>query len=262
MQTATKSASEGYGFWFELNNGTYVGINQEKGPEVSFNTSDSNISALGLQNVLYGSEGWLGEHNGAVEIIAKDPGLGVSDVKIKDLTAGAHGEHWEFNDPVYAEHLCTGVWCNETFKTNGANGMYFTYNKEMAEGANTFELCAEDEALTKTCTDATVKVDDTPPNNIKLKGIAESGAELNATPHQLTLETTDAMSGIKSIAVSVDGKELGSPTGSCSPGECTASRPVTIDGESLGAGEHKLKVTAFDHADNEAPPQRIHLRYP
>jgi YD repeat-containing protein len=250
MQTATKSAAEGYGFWFELNNNAWVGINQEKGPEVSFNTSSSNISDF--QNALYSSEGWLGEYNGAVEIIAKDPGLGVSDVKVKDLTAGPHGEHWEFNDPVYAEHLCTGVWCAETFTSNTANGMYFTYNKEMAEGANTFELCAEDEALIKTCTDAMAKVDDTPPSNIKLKGIAESGAELNATPHQLTLEATDAMSGIKSIAVSVDGRELGSPAGSCSVAGCTASRAVTIDGESLGAGEHRLKVAALDNADNEA----------
>jgi YD repeat-containing protein len=248
MQTATKSASEGYGFWFELINNatnTWVGINQKSGPEVSFNTSEATIDE-GRQNVLYGSGGWLGEHNGAVEITAKDPGLGVSYVKIKDLTAGAYGEHWTFTDPVYNEHLCTGVWCANTYKT------HFTYNKEMAEGANTFELCAENEALMQACTDATVKIDNTPPSNYKLKGIAESGAELNAMPHQVTVEATDATSGVKSIAVWLDGKEIGSPAGSCSPGECTASRAVTIAGESLGAGEHKLRVKATDNADNVA----------
>jgi YD repeat-containing protein len=246
--TATENAPEGYGFWFEFYNGAWVSIYQEKGPEASFNTSESTFDE-GRQNVLYGSGGWLGEHNGAVEITAKDPGLGISDVKIKDLTAGAHGEHWTFVDPIYADHQCYGVWCNvgQTFKT------HFTYSPEMAEGANTFEVCAEDEAAMKTCTDATVKVDNTPPSSIKLKGIAESGAELNAMPHQVTLEATDVTSGVKSIAVLLDGEELGSPTGSCSPGECTASRTVTIDGESLGAGEHKLEVEAFDNAGNTAP---------
>jgi YD repeat-containing protein len=248
--TARENVPEGYGFWFELYNGTWVSILQEKGPEASFNTSEATIDE-GRQNVLYGSGGWLGAHNGAVEVTAKDPGLGVSDVKIKDLTAGAHGEHWTFNDPIYEDKQCYGVWCNvgQTFKT------HFTYSPEMAEGANTFEVCAEDEAAMKTCTDATVKVDNTPPANFKLKGIAENGTELNAMPHQVTVEATDATSGVKSIAVSLDGKEIGSPAGSCSPGECTASRAVTIDGESLGAGEHKLKVTAFDNADNEAPPK-------
>lgn len=249
--TATENVPEGYGFWFELYNGTWVSIFQEKGPEVSFETFEATL-ASGRQNVLYGSGGWLGEHNGAIEITAKDPGLGVSDLKIKDLTAGAHGEHWEFNDPVYADGLCTGVWCNEEFHTNGAYGMYFTYNKEMAEGTNTFELCAEDEAAMKTCTDATAKVDNTPPSNVKLKGIAESGAEVNATPHQLTVEATDTMSGVKSIAVLLDGQEIEAPAGSCSPGECTASRMVTIDAESLGAGEHKLFVKTTDNADNVA----------
>ncbi len=251
MQTANNSASEGYGFWLDLYN-AWVGIYQEKGPEVSFNTSEAIIGESGRQNVLYGSGGgWLGEANGAVEIIAKDPGLGVSDLRIKDLTAGAHGEHWEFNDPVYEEHKCTGVWCNPTFKTNGANGMYFTYNKEMAEGANTFELCAEDKALTNACTDATVNVDNTRPSKIKLNGIAAEGAELNATQHPVTVEATDERSGIKSIALAVDGREVGSPAGSCSPGECTATGAWTIDGESIGAGEHKLVATATDFAGNQ-----------
>jgi YD repeat-containing protein len=256
-QTATQSAPAEDSIWLHLYNAT-AGIRQETGPEVSFNTSEATIADAGArQNVLYGSGGWLGEANGAVEIIAKDPGLGVSDLKIKDLTAGAHGEHWEFNDPVYAEHLCTGIWCNETFKTNGANGMYFTYNKEMAEGANTFELCAEDEAFMKTCTDATVKVDGTPPGNIKLKAMAESGAELTAMSHPVTVEATDAASGVKSIAVSLDGTEIGSPTGSCPLGECTASRTVTINGENLGAGEHKLEIVATDNAGNVSPKKVI-----
>ena len=258
-QTATSSGAEHEGFWLELYNGSYVGVLQEKGPEVSFNTSEATLSgASGRQNVLYGSGGWLGEANGAVEITAKDPGIGVSKVTIQDLTAGPGGVHWKFEDRISAEKLCTGIWCNETFKTNGANGMYFTYNKEMAEGVNTFELCAEDEALMKTCTDATVNVDDTPPREIKLSGVAEKGAEISATQHQITVEATDGTkptpsSGVKSIAVSIDGREIAGPSASCPLGECTAKGTWTIDAESLGAGEHKLEIVATDNADNVSP---------
>jgi YD repeat-containing protein len=254
-QTATQSAPAENSNWFHLYNAT-VGVLQEKHPEVSFNTSEATISeASGLQNVLYGSGGWLSEGNGAVEIFAKDPGLGVSYLTIKDLTAGAHGEHWKVIDPVYADHLCSGVWCAQTFEANSAKGMYFTYNKEMAEGTNTFELCAEDQAFMGACTDATVKVDGTAPGKVKLTGMASEGAELSATQHQLTVEATDPApgSGVKSIAVLVDGKEIGSPTGSCTPvgsAECTAARMFTIDGEVLGAGEHRLTVLATDNADN------------
>jgi YD repeat-containing protein len=69
--------------------------------------------------------------------------------------------------------------------------------------------------------------------------------------------------------VFIDGKEVGKPSGFCSPGECTASGTWTIDGEALGAGEHKLGIRATDNADNisneklytfsirNAPPMKI-----
>jgi tripartite motif-containing protein 71 len=242
--TARENAPEGYGFRFEVYNGTWVSVFQEKGPEVSFNTSESTIGeAGGRQNVLYGSGGWLGEYNGAVAITATDPGLGVSEVEIWDRTA--HHEYRLLRDPIYDEHLCTGVWCNPSYKT------YFTYGAGMAEGPNTFEVCAWDTARMRSCTTKVVNVDDTRPSSIKLTGIAEKGAELNATRHQITVEATDATSGVKSLAVSVDGKEIGSPVGSCTPGECTVSGTWTISGESLGAGEHTLVATATDYADNQ-----------
>ena len=122
----------------------------------------------------------------------------------------------------------------------------FTYNPEMAEGPNTFN-CALKTGSMKACSQM-VNVDNTKPYGFKIaSGLAEKGAEINATQHQVTVEASDATSGIQSIGVSVDGREIGTPSGSCT-GKCTASRTVTIDGESLGAGEHKLIVTATDHA--------------
>lgn len=248
IQTATKNAPPGYGFWGKLYTAT-VGIRQEDSPEIAFNNSESTLSHdEGRQNVLYGSGRWLSEHNGAFEIVAKDPGLGVSDAKIRMVSGGT----WSYDEPLLADGLCSGVWCQPEFRTHA------TYSPSMADGEDVFEACAEDGARMQACKDATVNVDNTKPTNIQLKGIAETGAEISASPHQITVEATDPKahsSGIKSISVSIDGREIGTPAGSCSPGECTASGTWTIEGESLGAGEHKLTVIATDNANNQSEPK-------
>lgn len=240
MQTATKSGPEGYGFWAELFTAD-VGTRQEKGPEASYNTEATIAKASGRQNVLYGTNNWLSEHTGAFEAISKDPGLGVSELKIRDLAGGAT---WSFSESPLSLGYCAGVWCQRELTA------YATYSPSMVDGNNTLETCATDAANMQSCANATVKVDNTKPSQIKLKGMAETGAELNATPHAVTVEATDQTSGIKSIAVSLDGKEIGTPTGACTPGECTASRAITLNGETLGAGEHHIVVTATDYGLN------------
>lgn len=240
QQVATQSNSEEYGFYLEVN-WVDVGIRQERGPEASFNSYEANLSRdSNRENVLYGSNKWLGEHSGAFEVVTHDPGLGVSNLTVRDISGGG----WKYLDPVLSEGRCAGVWCAPEQR------LAFPYSPGMVEGNNTIELCAEDAAHMDACPSATVKVDNTKPSQIKLKGIAESGAELSATPHQVTLEATDLTSGIASIAASVDGREIGAPGGSCTPGVCTASRTVTIDGEDLGGGEHHILVTATDNAGN------------
>ena len=72
-----------------------------------------------------------------------------------------------------------------------------------------------------------VKVDSTAPHNITLSGLG-SGNQIGECEYTLKVEATDGSgstpsSGVKSIAVAVDGREIGKPKGSCSPGPCTAS---------------------------------------
>ena len=251
MQTAARSAPEGYGFWFELYN-AWVGVNQKQGPEVSFNTSSQLLTAPeggARGNVLYATINnlpgdWMSKSAGAFEIIAEDHGLGVSYFTVKDLTSGAT---LNLSKSPPSEGHCTGVWCNQRLP------WYIGSTEGMVEGENTIEACAEDAAKMKACTNKVVKVDNSKPYGVKLKGMAEEGAELSATPHQITVEATDgtksdSSSGIESLVVSVDGREIGTPQGSCIPGECTASATFTIDGETLGAGEHKLVVAATSYS--------------
>jgi YD repeat-containing protein len=246
IQVATKSAGPPLGFFAEFYTAN-VGIRQETGPAARFNTSEPNLANdAGRENVLYGSGRWLGQYSGAFEVISSDPGLGVNETEVYDLTTGWHKSYNRI-----AEHLCRGVWCNQSYID------HFTYNDTgMAEGNNAIEFCVENAALMLACSDATVKVDNTPPSGIKLKGIPESSAELNAAPHPITIEATDARSGIKSITAKIDGKEVGAPGGACSPGPCTGSATLTIDGTALGAGEHALEVTATDYANNNSLGKR------
>ena len=110
--------------------------------------------------------------------------------------------------------------------------------------------------LKSTVATAKIKVDTLPPHNITISGVA-SGGEIEAGSTNVKVEATDGegstpSSGVKSIAIAIDGHEVGKPIGYCSPGPCTAKGEWTLSGGEFSDGEHKLKVTATDNAGNVA----------
>ncbi len=126
----------------------------------------------------------------------------------------------------------------------------------MPEGEDKVEGKVEDATGLSATATGTVKIDDSPPHSMTVSGLG-SGDEIGEAEYTVTAEATDGSgstpsSGVASIAVAVDGREIGSPHGSCSLGPCTASGAWTINGGEFGAGEHKLTVTATDHAGNAA----------
>ena len=64
-----------------LSNG-WVNISQEKGPEVSLDTSHEFVDG-GRRNVFYGSGSWLGPNSGAFEFHGKDPGIGIREYSLE-----------------------------------------------------------------------------------------------------------------------------------------------------------------------------------
>ncbi len=50
----------------------------------------------------------------------------------------------------------------------------------------------------------------------------------------------------------MDGKQVGAPEGSCSPGPCSASGEWLISGTEFGVGQHEVTLTATDNAGNVA----------
>ncbi|HXB63485.1 MAG TPA: 6-bladed beta-propeller [Solirubrobacteraceae bacterium] len=257
-----ESFGAGEGHWGEntLTNG-YVDISQEKGPELEFNTTSSTIynsqTKEYVPNVLYGSGGWLGPHHGAFEVRAKDPGIGLSLYRV-----GTYG--WSDNKYYYDDEECEGIQCPSY------NDQGYTYKTGMSNGEDSFEALAEDYVgLYKDIYPEKIKVDSSPPHNLKVVGL-QNGNELPMGEPHLKIEASDGegatkSSGIKSITVSVDGHEVNGSTASCSEGPCTASSEITLAARDYTPGTHSLIVTATDNANNVAQEEltfRVHAPSP
>ncbi len=221
-----------------------VQIEQEKGPELSLDTTDATVDG-GRPNILYGSGSWLGPNHGAFETKSHDPGIGVSFFA---LSAGG----WSEKFPLFEKGECTGgVQCPINFNHG------YVYNSKMADGEDTVEANVYNAMNSFASLPAKkIKVDGTAPHNLVVTGLP-SGNEIAAKEYSVQVEAADGAgttpsSGIASITLTVDGRELsGGSGGSCSPGPCTAhSTGWTIYGEELGAGEHQIKATATDAAGN------------
>jgi RHS repeat-associated protein len=219
-------------------------IAQEKGPEVTVNKTYENVG--NKHNVLYGSGSWIGPHSGGgFEVQAHDPGVGISHLVVENT---AH--NWVEAHAYLEEGACGGDECPET------HDPIYEYNSRMPDGEDHLAGSVEDAMRLKSelAGSPVLKVDSTPPHNITLTGLG-TGDEIGEGEYQLKAEATDGIatypsSGIKALSLAVDGREVGKPAGSCSPGMCTAKAEWTINGGEFGAGEHKLTVTATDNAGN------------
>jgi YD repeat-containing protein len=250
----TAAYAKGSAFHNNLLNANVL-IAQEAFPTIGFNTSLA-VLANGQANVFYGAGGWLGPNGKAFEVEGADPGIGISHFEINTSTRS-----WSYAINPLAEKLCSGVQCPPTLKEQSLNkeGQIFSYNTNLPDGEDALEAAIENPmAMWSPLLKGTIKVDSKSPYGIKItSGMAETGAEISGAPHAITVEATDGTkptpsSGIKSLAIAIDGKQVGSPVGSCTPGECKTSATWTIHGESLGTGEHKLLITATDNAGNIA----------
>jgi streptogramin lyase len=208
-------------------------------------------------NGLYGTTNWLSGFVGAIEMISTDPGIGVSKTALEwESSAGKWTQLFE-HDYLNVENACQGVQCYVKHPE------FTTLPAGLPDGEQKLRYKAEEaipgtQSLT-TEGKATVKVDTTRPHDLEIEGLPYGG-ELTERPYELTVlasdgeGTTVASSGIKSIALYVDGHAVGVPGGSCTvaKGGCTASSKWTVNGAELGSGHHDIEVVAFDNAGNEA----------
>lgn len=240
----------------------YVEITQTAPPTIEFNkrtpTVYNKYTKQSYANVLYGfSGGWLSPHHGGFEVIAKDPGIGISEYRVL-------GGDWGFQRNFFAEGgLCAGDQCTPEYGKEEA----FSYSSSMQSGEDSFEAFDHDQAgLEDDVYPQMIKVDGTPPGKIKISGF-QNGNELPLGETPLTVEATDGegttpSSGVKSITVIVDGHEVPGTSASCSTGmPCTASTKITLSAADYSSGQHSLLVTATDNAENVAQEEftfRVH----
>jgi hypothetical protein len=246
--------------------------------EIEVENSKKEKEKQKRNNALYGSSNWLSEYDGAIQFIAKDPGIGVAKSWLEYESSGK----WEVvsgSEHNYLEEgLCKGVQCEAEQKE------YWTLNKHLPNGEDKIRYRAEEafgdathetESL-PTEGVATVKVDDSTPHSIYMGGLPFAN-ELSEKVYKVTAYATDGegsmipSSGIASLAVFMENnkgekKEITKTggTGECSvsKGECTASAEYTINGAELGAGHHGIVIVAKDRAGNEGrEEEQISVRH-
>jgi RHS repeat-associated protein len=252
-QTATTSSSAS--FESALLSAS-VGIVQEKGPTVAANTTSETIG--GTPNVFYPGK-WLGckeLYQGGVvaryncyyaaELSATDPGLGISYFYLKYSPESGTGERFG-----YPPEVCRGVQCPQSLtRTQLATGGSVS---GLSTGTNTIEAISEDPVGLKAAVSEKVKADGTLPYNITLTGLPPDGELSSTKQYSLKASAQDGTSaetsGIESLALKIDGKEVGTASGSCSPGPCIAkSNEWLINGSEYANGVHKVVVSATSYA--------------
>jgi RHS repeat-associated protein len=236
-------AKENGDFKFEsLMYGNEISIRQEAGPHVSMDTSEEVVG--GEENALYGNR-WVSATSGnwGFKANATDPGLGVMSETWSSVSAAKWG--------ISRLLECAGVQCNEsaspTYSVKGSG------TEILPEGEDTVELKVKDPVGFEASTGAVkVKVDNAPPHNLTLSGLPSTHEISDGQHFLLKASATSKLAGMASVALTMDGQEVGSPSKGCSPGECTAGGEWTLSGESYAAGTYTLAVVATDTAGNVA----------
>ncbi|HEY2142043.1 MAG TPA: RHS repeat-associated core domain-containing protein [Solirubrobacteraceae bacterium] len=202
-----------------------VSIAQEAGPSTSF----------------VPVEKWVrNETNSYLLLNASDPGLGI----FSSQWTSPGAPEWKSGVYVFG---CSGVQCNENEPLSGNL-------KGLPDGEDVIEATTKDPVGLSATSTTTVKIDNAAPYNLTLTGFPASH-EISFGRYVVKVSATDGSgttksSGVASIALAIDGKEVGTPRGGCSPGPCTGTGEWSINGEEYAAGKHIFTMTATDGVGN------------
>jgi hypothetical protein len=235
--------------------GTFVAVAQEKGPSISVDTTDKTLGSA--PNGAYPGQ-WV-NGSGKIGTVPTDPGIGISAASYSSPQASGWGHSFQ------AVPGCNGVQCDECWNLSSrceaghsTSGEPLAYSLSgLPDGEDTVEVKVENATGETAATTGKVLMDSTAPHSITLSGLG-SGNQIGEYEHRhVKIEATDGSgstpsSGVKSIAIAIDGREIGKAQGSCPKGPCTASGEWELNGAELGVGAHRLKATATDNVGNVA----------
>ncbi len=247
---------------------TSVSIVQYSGPWAGFDTTDQFIEGYDYQNLtegekwivglnpLYGGGRWVRRLDAIMGFEGTDPGVGVDRLGWYSPSEPSWGTG-------SANYGLVGK-CKGTVQCNPCVGAQCTPREPVThslwflpEGEIPVETTAWNGVGMSVTAKATVKIDNAAPYNISLP--LPAGNEVgDGQNHAVKLRATATdgsgsvpSSGVASIGLAVDGKPLGSPSGACSPGPCSAtSAQAIMNTEEYPAGKHTITVTATDNVGN------------
>jgi RHS repeat-associated protein len=244
LSTSTH-AGEGHAGELQIYNG-WVSIWQEKGPEVSLDTTHEYVDG-GRRNVFYGSGSWLGPNSGGFEFHGKDPGIGIREYS---LEVGLGESFWKESKSLLEKECTGGFQCPEEVNRGYAYSSLMPNGEDNLQNLNVKSAMAGETLPTKK-----IKVDSEPPHGITLTELPSSheiddGQHVSLKASAIDGVTGTPSSGMASILLEVDGEPVSGPQGSCPLGPCTGHAEWTLSGENYAAGEHTLTVVATDNAGN------------
>jgi RHS repeat-associated protein len=235
-----------------------VAIQQEGNPEATFDTTDATVS--GHPNALYGAGTWLGPHTTAlVKFTASDKGIGIEGWRAEHTKTGGGWEHLA-EKSMQSEGLCSGIQC-PSVETEYVGYSSALPDGEPSLGLDTWNAMYDSHATENEAEGLrhhVVKVDSTPPTGLALTGLP-AGNEITPGEYDLKAEATDGSgttpsSGVKSIALLIDGREVDHPTGSCEApkSSCAAHADFGLVGSEYATGKHAASLVVTDNAGNVA----------
>ena len=232
-----------------------VGIVQEAGPSARWDT-EAKLPP-GIENKLFPGR-WVNGEEGFVGLEASDPGTGV--LRESWSSPNAPGWHWEHVNGsisgIVQAPECEEVKCGGEPRLVELGG---SFEQDLPDGEDTLVGTVEDAVGLKATATGVVKVDHTAPYGVGLVGLPPNN-EVGFGRDRLQVSATDGSgstpsSGIALIRLYIDGNEVGGPSGSCSPGPCTATGEWVINGEDYAAGKHKVVMEAVSGDGLTARPE-------
>ncbi|MCP9491792.1 MAG: hypothetical protein MSC31_18245, partial [Solirubrobacteraceae bacterium MAG38_C4-C5] len=201
---------------------------------------------------------WTRSSHATTRMVARDRGHGIRTIGL----APRDGDDNPNNDPfsfVFWGDECAGSSDDAPCVKN----VDITRQYHNPEGKHEVRVAVEDVVGNRGYASWTSKVDRSAPSSVSLSGaLATDGATVSAgSEHRLTVAAEDAHSGVKTMRVTVDGRDIanGSVNRSCTadPGcSATHSEDFSVSTAGLGYGEHELRVVVGDPLGHERAETR------
>jgi hypothetical protein len=228
-----------------------------------------DLTTSGVDFDTDGYSPWVDDETGTISAQAddKDP---------NNANAGLGINRFQFSIPYESGNAdrtvnlwCTGANASPCPQTNASSGPVSYDTSQMANGVNVIGITATDAMSNPDTRIRKVLVDHTPPD-VYLNGSLpeEPGVPLTSASYDLRVDASDGTasnpsterSGVKSIAIVVDGAIKDYVEQNCPNGSCSMQRTWTFNTSDYATGDHMVRIVVADqlgHTYSQALPVTV-----